>query len=115
MKSVSAGRCGPRRCGLTVTVVVVVSGLLAAVTPAPAGASETRSPLQSAVSTAGGSWVILPMGILSDPSNTFWELFHSDAGSSHWSLVTPPGVADNGGLVAGASAGSVVVGVLPSQ
>ncbi len=115
MKCRSTGRGSPRRCGLTVTVVVVVSGLLAAVTPAPAGASVTRSPLQSAVSTAGGSWVILPMGILSDPSNTFWELFHSDAGSSHWSLVTPPGVADNGGLVAGASAASVLVGVLPSQ
>ena len=35
-------------------------------------------------------------------------------GSTHWSLVTPPGVADNGGLVESASAGAVVVGVVPS-
>jgi hypothetical protein len=95
-------------------VVVFVSGVLAAVTPARAGASMTRSPMASAVSVVGGTWVILPMGILSDPNNTFWELFHSAPGSSHWSLVTPPGVADNGGLVAGASAGSALVGVLPS-
>ena len=54
------------------------------------------------------------MGNLSDPSNTFWELFHTVPGSSHWSLVTPPGVADNGGLIETASAGAAVVGVLPS-
>ena len=71
--------------------------------------------MDSAVSTSSGSWAVLPMGDLSQPSNTFWELFHSAPGSSHWSLVTPPGVADNGGLVAGASAGSVVAGVLPSE
>ncbi len=70
--------------------------------------------MESAVSTSGGSWVILPMGDPSDKSNTFWELFHAVPGTSRWSLVTPPGVADNGGLVAGASAGSVVVAVLPS-
>ena len=31
------------------------------------------------------------MGDLSDPDNTFWELFHAAPGSPHWSLVTPPG------------------------
>ena len=36
-------------------------------------------------------------------------------GSSHWSVVTPEGVADNGGLVVGTAGGSVVVGFLPSQ
>ena len=38
------------------------------------------------------------------PDNTFWELFHAAPASSAWSLVTPPGVADNGGLVESASA-----------
>ena len=71
--------------------------------------------MDSAVSTSSGSWAVLPMGDLSQPSNTFWELLHSTPGSSRWSLVTPPGVADNGGLVAGASGGSLVAGVLPSQ
>ena len=91
------------------------SAAVGAASPAPAGAVRAPSPLQSAISTASDSWVTLPMGNLSDPSNTFWELFHSFAGSSHWSLVTPPGVADNGGLVAGASTGAALVGVLPSQ
>jgi len=55
------------------------------------------------------------MGDLSEQDNTFWQLFRAPLGSSHWSLVTPPGVADNGGLVAGASVGSILVGVLPSR
>ena len=80
---------------------------------APAQAAVT-TPMESGVSTSSDSWVTLPMGDLSDPSNTFWELFHGIAGSTHWSLVTPPGVADNGGLVESASAGAVVAGVVPS-
>ncbi len=69
----------------------------------------------SAVSTSSDSWVTFPMGDLSDPSNTFWELFHAAPGSSTWSLVTPPGVADNGGLIASVSSGAAVVGVVPSD
>src|ERR1700736_6878478 len=89
--------------------------LAAALLPTPAGAAVARPPLESAVSTSSGSWVILPMGDLSEPDNTFWQLFRAAPGSSHWSLVTPPGVADNGGLVAGAAAGSILMGVLPSR
>jgi hypothetical protein len=94
---------------------LLIGGLLSAGIPAPGDAAVVRPPLESAVSTPGGSWVILPMGDLSDPDNTFWQLFHAAPGSSHWSLVTPPGVADNGGLAAGASGGSILVGVLPSR
>ena len=83
------------------------------VASAPAQASST-APMVSAVSTSSDSWVTFPMGDLSDPDNTFWELFHATPNSPGWSLVTPPGVADNGGLVASASAGAVVVGVVPS-
>ena len=54
------------------------------------------------------------MGQLSDESNTFWQLLHAPVGSAHWSVVTPPGAADNGGIVTGASDDSVLVGVLPS-
>ena len=54
------------------------------------------------------------MGELGDPSNTFWQLVHAPSGSSRWSVVTPEGVADNGGIVAGVSPVSVDVGVLPS-
>jgi hypothetical protein len=70
--------------------------------------------LRSAISDAGGSWVVVPMGQLSDPSNTFWQLLHAAPGSSHWSVVTPEGVADNGGIAAGVSSASVDAGMLPS-
>ena len=36
-------------------------------------------------------------------------------GASRWSLVTPPGVADNGGLVAAGGGTSLTVGFRPSQ
>ncbi len=116
MRSWTPSGWRPRSRGLTLSVVVcaLAFGLLADAPAARAGAAVARSPMESAVSTSGGSWVILPMGDPSDKSNTFWELFHAVPGTSRWSLVTPPGVADNGGLVAGASAGSVVVAVLPS-
>ena len=68
----------------------------------------------SGVSTPDGSWSTLPMGQLSEQSNTFWELFHAAPGSSRWTLVTPEGTADNGGLVAGVSGDSIAAGVLPS-
>ena len=40
---------------------------------------------------------------------------HPPAGKPGWKLVTPPGVADNGGLVAAAAGGSLTVSFLPSQ
>ena len=81
----------------------------------PAGASQARAPLESATSSATGSWVILPMGHLSDRANTFWQVLHATASSPRWSVVTPPGVADNGGLAMGVSPGSSLVGFLPSD
>jgi hypothetical protein len=46
----------------------------------------------------------------------FWEVFVRPAKSATWRLVTPSGVADNGGLVAAADAGSgLTVAVRPSQ
>jgi hypothetical protein len=55
------------------------------------------------------------MGHLDDPANTFWQLFLRPVGSALWSLRTPPGVADNGGLVAAIPpTGPVTAGFLPS-
>jgi hypothetical protein len=93
----------------TAVTALLVCGLAAA----PAQATSA-APLVSADSTSSDSWVTLPMGDLSNPNNTFWELFHASPGSSRWSLVTPPGAADNGGLVESASAGAALVGVVPS-
>ena len=80
----------------------------------PAGGASVPALPASGVSTPDGSWSTLPMGQLSEQSNTFWELFHAVPGSSHWMLVTPEGTADNGGLVAGVSGDSIAAGVLPS-
>jgi len=89
-------------------VALSVSGLAL-----PAGASA-RPPLESATSSPAGSWVILPMGDLSHQADTFWQALHATASSPQWSVVTPPGVADNGGLAMGVSGGSSLVGFLPS-
>ena len=109
---------GWKRCsGLSgwFAVLPIVSGLLLAAPALSVDAATVRAPLTSAVSTSSDSWLMLPMGELSDPSNTFWQLLHAAPGSSHWSVVTPEGVADNGGLLVGTSGGSAVVGFLPSQ
>lgn len=55
------------------------------------------------------------MGRLSQPANTFWQLFERPAGSADWALVTPPGVADNGGLVVATAGRPLLAAVLPSQ
>ena len=77
---------------------------------------EMRAPLASAVTTPTGSWAVVPMGQLDHPLNTFWELFYRATSTSLWHLVTPTGVADNGGLVVSvAGAGAATVGFEPSQ
>jgi len=91
-----------------------------------AGASQRRSavsdrplptaPLASALSMAAGTWVTLAMGRLQDPRNRFWQALVLPAGSTRWAVVTPPGVATNGGLVTtGASDPTTLVGFEPSQ
>ena len=72
--------------------------------------------LTTSVSTATATWGILVMGGSAASKDNFWQLFTRPAGSATWKLVTPPGVADNGGLVlAPAGGGPVVVGIRPSQ
>lgn len=81
--------------------------------PGHAGAAPA-APLAGTVQTGTAAWAVVPMGKLSDPANTFWQVLREGPGSTQWSVVTPPGVADNGGVVLGASEGSVAVGFLPS-
>jgi len=56
-------------------------------------------PLDATYSSGAGSEAVVPMGRLGDRLNTFWQLFVRAPGTSQWALVTPTGVADNGGLV----------------
>ena len=84
---------------------------------APARVVQT-APLATSLVTAQGTWAIAILGESASSRNNFWQLFVRPAGASRWSLITPPGVADNGGLVVaagGAGGTSLLVGVRPSQ
>lgn len=95
---------------LLLLAVIGMVGLLGSA--AGAGVSV---PIGASTTTPAGSSVVVAMGHLDDPANTFWELFLRPAGSSSWALHTPPGVASNGGLTLSASpSGSLTVGFLVS-
>jgi hypothetical protein len=79
--------------------------------PAPAGTSSLAT---SMTTTSGATWAIVAMGGSAAAENRFWELFTRPVGGQ-WKLVTPPGVADNGGLVAAGGPASVTVAFRPSQ
>jgi len=96
-------------------LAILVSVLLVVPPTRPASAASVNVALSSAEATTQGAWAIVAMGRLHDPDNTFWQLFFDPPGFDHWTLVTPPGVADNGGLVATVATAAVTVGILPSQ
>ncbi len=83
--------------------------------PVTPGASAVAVPLSTSLVTAQGTWAIAVMGGSAASANNFWQLFVRPAGTSQWSLATPPGVADNGGLVAAGTPASLVIGFRPSQ
>ena len=97
----------------------VVAGCASARAPAPAPApSAATAPLATSLAQAGGrAWAIVAMGGSAADDNSFWEVFTRPLGSTQWALVTPPGVADNGGLVAAVppAAQGLDVAVRPSQ
>ena len=97
----------------------VVAGCTSARAPAPAPApSAATAPLATSLAQAGGrAWAIVAMGGSAADDNSFWEVFTRPLGSTQWALVTPPGVADNGGLVAAVppAAQGLDVAVRPSQ
>ncbi len=74
------------------------------------------TPLATSVEAGGGTWATVPMGKLTQPLNTFWQLFYRSNGSSSWSdKVQATAVATNGGLVLAAARKSLSVGVRPSN
>jgi hypothetical protein len=102
------------------SLAVSCAGLLAAcgsqqaavTSPAPPAATV---PLNTSLVTAQGTWAVAVMGGSAASHNNFWQLFVRPADAGRWSLVTPQGVADNGGLVAAGGNTSLVVGFRPSQ
>jgi hypothetical protein len=103
-------------CVCAIGLALSFLALLTAVGTGGANAA-TDLPLTAAIETHSDSWAVLPMGQFGSLVNTFWQLLHAAPGSSDWVVVTPEGVADNGGLVAaaGLATASTMVGFLPSQ
>jgi hypothetical protein len=83
----------------------------------PSAAVEvSAAPLNTSLATPGGTWATVVMGGSSAQHNNFWQLFIRPDGTTAWKLVTPPGTADNGGLVVAAGAGqSAITAFRPSQ
>jgi hypothetical protein len=68
--------------------------------------------MATSIATREDSWAVVPVSA----GPAFWEVFARAANSETWRLATPPGVADNGGLIATASGDkSLTVAVRPSQ
>jgi hypothetical protein len=99
-----------------VTVLAAGCGSQAAPAALPSIAIRT-APLATSLVTAQGAWAVAVMGGSAAAADNFWELFVRPPGASKWSLVTPPGVASNGGLIASGATGgtSLLVGLRPSQ
>jgi len=72
--------------------------------------------LATSLVTSAGTWAVAVMGGSVASHNNFWQLFMRPSGSRRWQLDTPPGTADNGGLVLANGGGrSLITGFRPSQ
>ena len=94
-------RAGLVRVGLALACagLIAACGSQRAAVTSP-GPPPVTAPLSTSLVTAQGTWAVAVMGGSAAAHNNFWQLFVRPAGASRWSLVTPQGVADNGGLVA---------------
>lgn len=80
---------------------------------APRGGSDF---LDTSAAVGSTTWAVVVMGGSVATENNFWQLLVRPAGASSWQLATPPGVADNGGLVlAGETPQAVIAAFRPSQ
>lgn len=109
-----------KRLGLRTTVVLATAALGGCGTQSAqvsATASAVPPPsLALSVDSAAGTWATVQMGGSAAQYNNFWQLFVRPAGAASWRLVTPPGMASNGGLVLATDGGrSLVTAFRPSQ
>ena len=104
---------------LALACACLAAGCGSQIAPVTAPALRVQTaPLSTSLVTAQGTWAVTVMGGSAADENNFWQLFVRPAGATRWSLATPEGVADNGGLVAAAGdepGASLVVGFRPSQ
>ena len=103
--------------GLLIAGALAGCGSTPAASPSVPAVPATAPPLQTSFTGGTGTgWAVVEMGGPAVQEEDFWEMFARPAGSVAWRLVTPAGVADNGGLVAAPAGGaSLLTGFLPSQ
>ncbi len=100
---------------------VLAAGCGSAAAPAASSSPAAATPgggapfLATSLTATGGTWAVAVMGGSAASHNNFWQLFVRPSGSSTWKLVTPPGTADNGGLVLAGASGQLVTAFRPSQ
>jgi hypothetical protein len=109
-----------RAAALALAAVALAAGCGGSATPAGSRPAAWAPPggaafLATSLVTDTGTWAVVVMGGSVASENNFWQLFVRPAGSSTWQLVTPPGTADNGGLVLAGATGSLITGFRPSQ
>jgi hypothetical protein len=111
-----------RRLALLAGLCIAAAGCSSSTSRPAARFTPPSLPLSTTFATGGDRYAVIPMGELGSTRNTFWQVFVERSGSDRWALATPPGVADNEGLVpaanpsgGSAAAGSVVVGVVASD
>ena len=82
---------------------------------APAAPAAQPLSLTMSLATPAATWAVVRTGGR-EAGGKFWQLLVRPQASSTWRLVTPPGVADDGGLaIATEGSSGLVVGFLPSQ
>lgn len=98
-----------------VAAATLFAALLAGCGTTAAAPKPLDLPLAGVSSTSLGEVATLAMGSPTSALNRFWQVFLRAPGATSWTLVTPPGVATNGGVVATATGDKLVVGILASQ
>jgi hypothetical protein len=109
----------PARMATGLVCLGLVAACGSAVAPAHHAAASADVPaasLDTSVASAAGTWATVVMGGSAAQHNNFWQLFINPIGTSQWKLITPPGTADNGGLVLAVGGGqSLITAFRPSQ
>lgn len=94
---------GARR-GCVAVAITVLAGCAAGCGQTASHQASPSAPviapsLNTSLATTAGTWAAVVMGGTASSDNAFSQLFARPTGSTNWKLVTPPGVATNGGLV----------------
>lgn len=111
-----------RRTGCAAAIIVAL--MLAAAGCGTAGQHAAARPpalaaslsLATSMQAQGATWATVVAGGPAASHDNFWQLLVQPSPGRPWRLVTPPGVASNGGFVIAASgARSLLAGFRPSQ